>query len=102
MKNKIKKFLIIVSTFMLLTGCAQERILEQLGIITAIGLDKGEEEREVFGSFVTYKFSQQLSNESTPIYSYGRTARDAYNQAFSKTAKQLVTGQLRAVLMDRS
>lgn len=42
-------------------------ILEQLGIITAIGLDKGEEEREVFGSFVTYKFSQQLSNESTPF-----------------------------------
>ncbi len=98
MKTKIKKLFIIISTFMLLTGCAQERVLEQLGIITAIGLDKGEEKREVFGSFITYKFSQQLSNVNSPIYSSGRTARDAYNRAFSKTAKELVTGQLRAVL----
>ncbi|MFB9974532.1 Ger(x)C family spore germination protein [Allobacillus sp. SKP2-8] len=98
MRNKIKKFFIIISTFMLLTGCAQEHVLEQLGIITAFGFDKGEEERELSGSFITYKFSQELSNENSPIHSTGRTARDAFNRAFSKTSKQLVTGQLRAAL----
>ncbi|MBR7553041.1 Ger(x)C family spore germination protein [Allobacillus sp. GCM10007491] len=98
MKMKIKKFFLILSIVVLLTGCAEERVLEDLGIITTAGFDKGEDGPEVFGTFITYKFSQQLSNVNSPIHSSGRTAQDAFHLAFAKTAKKLVTGQLRAVV----
>ncbi len=98
MKHKIKSILLILLTTLLLAGCAEERILEELGIITAYGLDINENGDGLLGSIATYQFSQQRTNENQLIFSTGRTAREVYSNADSKTAKQLVNGQLRAGL----
>ncbi len=85
---------------LLLTGCLPKNYLEQLGIITAVGYDKLENDK-LRGSMVINQFSSTSPTTSQVIISEATTSKGLRLNADTKTSHKLVSGQVRLEIYGR-
>lgn len=100
MKNK---FIILLFCLLLLTGCGNYRELNQIAIITGIGIDKKDDKYQV-NVLIANAGKTETSNkegESQPtVYSgKGKTLAEAIKIVDTKTPKQLYFGHVNVVLI---
>ena len=97
------KLLILITICFILTGCGNYRELNQIAIITGIGIDKKNEEYEVSVLIANAQKSETTSKEgeSQPtVYSgTGKTLVEAVKVIERKTPKELYLGHINVVLI---
>ncbi|MGM8214786.1 Ger(x)C family spore germination protein [Bacillaceae bacterium W0354] len=97
------KYLMICICIIVLVGCVPKKVIEDLGIITVVGLDLKEEDSEVIqGSTVFFQFNPDVSSASQIIESEGKTIRQIQYVNNKESMHHIVPGQLRAILFGRS
>ncbi|MFQ3543424.1 Ger(x)C family spore germination protein [Halobacillus rhizosphaerae] len=85
---------------LLLTGCLPKNYLEQLGIITAVGYDKIDNNK-LRGSMVINQFSSTSPTTSQVLISEAATSKGLRLNADTKTSHKLVSGQVRLEIYGR-
>jgi spore germination protein len=93
-----KVALLFLLAFLLLTGCAQPRILEEIGLITAIGYDVGEDGK-IEGTAVELKIDPEAKTDIRIVKSTAYSLRGLNTNANRKTSKRLLAGQLRVLVL---
>lgn len=83
--------------FLLMCGCAEPRILEEVGIITTYGLDLSKK-GTILGTVVGLKIDPSAPNEIVNLETEAFSIRGIRNNANNKTSKRLVSGQLRVIV----
>lgn len=98
MRNRIV-FLIFL-LLMVVSGCEDERILEELGVIHTIGYDinDGEEEEKLRVTMKLPKAGELEGAESETLTMEAASSRDARHQLSRQTSRELVGGQMRVAL----
>ncbi|MFC5711558.1 Ger(x)C family spore germination protein [Thalassorhabdus alkalitolerans] len=98
MRNRI--FFLIFLLLMVASGCEDERILEELGVIHTIGYDinDGEEEEKLRVTMKLPKAGELEGAESETLTMEAASSRDARHQLSRQTSRELVGGQMRVAL----
>ncbi|WP_223701929.1 Ger(x)C family spore germination protein [Sutcliffiella deserti] len=91
-----RKIVYLLSTIILLTGCLQQKPLEELGLITAVGYDK--EEDLIRGSIVYYEFDPLHPNNTKMVSSFANTSKGVRQKENLTSSRKLVSGQLRVAV----
>ena len=103
MKSKLFILLVFI---LLLTGCGNYRELNQIAIITGIGIDKTSDGYEVSALIANSRKNETTAKEgeSEPtVYSgKGKTLVEAVKMIERKTPKQLYLGHINVVLISES
>ncbi|MHC0039702.1 Ger(x)C family spore germination protein [Pseudoneobacillus sp. C159] len=96
----IKKwcFCVILIPFLLLSGCADPKILEEVGLITTIGYDVGKD-GTYKGTGVELKIEPNAKTDIMIVEAEAHTVRGLNINANKNTSKRLLSGQLRVILM---
>jgi spore germination protein len=90
--NKLIGILIII----LLTGCAEQRIIDDLALINAVGYDLTENESNPLKFTVTFPIITKDGNyDRKTIQVEGKSSKDAREKVRFKTNFKLESGQLR-------
>lgn len=101
----MKKILLVISIF-ILTGCTSNyRELNELGIITAFGIKKLDNEYEVSFQLVNVTNSDNTSIEESPISvikGSGKTIYDAARSLHLKSSKVFFLSSVQYVILDKS
>ncbi|MHC8514288.1 Ger(x)C family spore germination protein [Sporosarcina sp. ITBMC105] len=95
MKKFLLVFLLVHSV--MLTGCAEEKLLERVGVTTLIGYDKGKEE-EIEITAIVRQVGTNLESEVTVISAENETIEGTRSRINYRTAEKLTSGQVRGVL----
>jgi spore germination protein len=82
-----------------LTSCADQKILEDIGLITTVGYDL-EGEKKVRATMVVLQIDPEAPRNIDVISSDAITSKGARLKANLKTSKELQSGQLRVALYD--
>jgi len=101
MVNNLKKYLILFFSFFLL-GCQNYKELNNSAIVSAIGIEKKENEYKITIQVIdTNKNENEQSNLNTPIVytSSGNNISDALNNISLKSPKLLYLGHLEVVVI---
>ena len=97
--HRLYMFLLLFSLTFLVSCIPPKKIIEDLGIVTAIGFDLDEDEKELIrGTTVIYQFNPQETNTSQIITSEGLTVREVRNQANKKSMHYVVPGHLNVII----
>lgn len=91
----IKLMCILVSTI-LLGGCLQQKPLEELGLVTAMGYDK--EDELLRGTIVYYEFDPLHTNNSKMVSTIANTSKGVRQKENLSSSRKLVSGQLRIAI----
>ena len=84
-------------SFLLLCGCAQPRILEDVGLVTTYGYDISKN-GAILGTIVELTIDPASPKDVVILESEALSARGIRNNANNKTSKRLASGQLRVIL----
>lgn len=96
----VKKWIVIVCFVLLLSGCWDERILDETGLITVITMDDNEEDIEGILMTASYpEFVPGTKQQEVKLGHKARTTREALKNLNRLTDKQLVTGQIQVLLV---
>ncbi len=89
----MKKILIVLSLCFLLTGCYNYRELNDLGIVTAIGIDYHDDMFEIMVQMVNPKKEQDASATGQPQFvtykSQAKTLQDAFRKVVITSPKRI-------------
>ncbi|WP_449354130.1 Ger(x)C family spore germination protein [Virgibacillus natechei] len=93
------KFLPLLLTLILLTGCVPTKEIETLAIINAYGVDIAEDNPEQLDvTSIVLQFSDQADSITQTLSGTGSTIREAFQSTGSKTSFYPHPGQIRLVL----
>ncbi|MGP4073588.1 Ger(x)C family spore germination protein [Piscibacillus sp. B03] len=98
MKKVHQLIIVCCISLVLLTGCLETHILEELGIATVYGFDKSEEGDYLESTTVLFQFNPDVTDASQIIHSEGETFRELRNNANKKSGYKIVSGQLRSII----
>jgi spore germination protein len=84
-------------SFLLLSGCAQPRILEEVGLITTYGLDLAKN-GNISGTIVELKIDPASAQDVVILETEAYSIRGVRNNANRKSSKRLASGQLRVMV----
>jgi spore germination protein len=84
-------------SFLLLCGCAETRILEEVGLITTFGLDLAKN-GTILGTMVELTIDPTSPQDVVIIETEAFSIRGIRNNANRKTSKRLASGQLRVIV----
>ncbi|NWQ43812.1 Ger(x)C family spore germination protein [Bacillus sp. EB106-08-02-XG196] len=84
-------------SFLLMCGCAEPRILEEVGLITTYGLDLAKN-GTILGTVVGLKIDPSAPNEIVNLETEAFSIRGIRNNTNRKTSKRLASGQLRVIV----
>ncbi|MCG1021086.1 Ger(x)C family spore germination protein [Sutcliffiella horikoshii] len=93
------KYVLWIITIILLCGCASQKHLEELGLITAIGYDQMED--KLMGSIVYYEFDPLHPNNTKMVTSIANTSKGIRQKENLSSSRKLVSGQLRVAIYGR-
>lgn len=83
-----------------LTGCAEQKLLERVGLVTLIGYDQGKEE-EVGTTAIVRQVGTDLESAVAIITTENETIEGTSLKINNRTAEKLMSGQLRGVLFGK-
>lgn len=95
--KSLKVYIIILWIFILLTGCADRKILEDIGLITTVGYDLVGNNK-IRSTMVVLQIDPEAVRNIDVISSEGLTSKGGRLNANLKTSKELQSGQLRVAL----
>ncbi|EPD50587.1 Ger(X)C family germination protein [Paenisporosarcina sp. HGH0030] len=95
--KKIKLGFIFVVLFVSLVGCAEQKLLEQIGLTTLLGYDLREDDK-LSVTAVVRQVNPEFQSNVEVISAENETIRGARTVINRKTSKKNVTGQMRVVL----
>ncbi|MDQ1002422.1 spore germination protein [Neobacillus niacini] len=84
-------------SFLLLCGCAQPKILEEVGLVTTYGYDISKK-GTILGTIVELTIDPASAKDIVILESEALSVRGIRNNANNKTSKRLASGQLRVIL----
>jgi spore germination protein len=96
MNKKIHK-LIIVMLVIILSGCAEQKTLEKMGLVTTVGYDLTED-KQILSTMVLLQIDPEAPQSSIILAAKSATSKGARNEADLKSPKKLESGQLRVAL----
>ncbi|GAA0470904.1 spore germination protein GerSC [Alkalibacillus silvisoli] len=82
----------------LLSSCVDERIIEELGIVTVYGFDYSDSADQIDGTTVLYQFNPDITDASQIIHSTGNTFDGIRDNANKQSGYKIVNGQLQNVI----
>ncbi|HWK22813.1 MAG TPA: Ger(x)C family spore germination protein [Ureibacillus sp.] len=94
---KKEKLFIVLLSCILLMGCADQKILERIGLVTLIGYDV-EEEEKISATVVIRQINPEFQSKVEVQTETENTSKGTRISIDRKTAKQIAAGQLRVVL----
>jgi spore germination protein len=94
---KIRWFWCLSLSIFFICGCAEPKILEEMGLITAGGYDY-DEKGNIKGTLVELKIDPTTAKDVVIIESQSLSIRGLRTNAIKKTSKELASGQLRVIL----
>ncbi|WHZ59501.1 Ger(x)C family spore germination protein [Metabacillus hrfriensis] len=92
----MKKLILVLLCFML-TGCLEQKYIERIGMITAVGYDLGNQNK-IKGTTVAFQFDPTRQNVSQMLTSEANTSKGIREAMNRETSHHLVSGQLRVSL----
>ncbi|WP_158651603.1 Ger(x)C family spore germination protein [Mesobacillus jeotgali] len=96
MRKKMNK-LIIVILVLILSGCAEQKTLEKMGLLTTVGYDFTED-KQILATMVLLQIDPEAAQSSVILSAKSATSKGARNEADLKSPKKLQSGQLRVAL----
>ncbi|ESU33997.1 hypothetical protein G3A_03060 [Bacillus sp. 17376] len=96
MRKKMNK-LMIAMLVLLLSGCAEEKTLEKMGLVTTVGYDLTED-KQILSTMVILQIDPDAAQSSIILSAKSATSKGARNKADLKSPKKLQSGQLRLAL----
>jgi spore germination protein len=94
----MNKIFVIIMIFVL-TGCAEQRIIDDLALINAVGYDVTDNEKNPLKLTVTFPFITKDGNyDRKTIIVAGKSSKDAREKVRLKTNLRLESGQVRVSL----
>ena len=96
MRKKVIK-LIIVIIVIILAGCAEQKTLEKMGLVTTVGYDLTEDQ-QILATMVLLQIDPEAAQSSVILSAKSATSKGARNEADLKSPKKLQSGQLRVAL----
>src|SRR5699024_11796162 len=90
---KYKNLIILLILSLLLTGCPEKRILDELGIVNARGMDI-ENQDKIKANFVIFQFEEQSQNITKVVSGKGDTVNGAMHNANYETNFLLQHGKI--------
>jgi spore germination protein len=96
MRKKVNKLLIALLV-LFLSGCAEEKTLEKMGLITTVGYDLTED-MQILATMVLLQIDPEAQQSSLILSAKSATSKGARNEADLKSPKKLQSGQLRVAL----
>lgn len=90
------KKLIIILTIMLLCGCADYKELNDLGIVTSIGINKKDDS---FNICLEVLNTDKKNSKNNIYYSSGKTLNEAINKVNNKSYKKIYGGHLNQIIV---
>lgn len=94
----MNKVFVIIMIFVL-TGCAEQRIIDDLALINAVGYDVTDNEKNPLKLTVTFPFITKDGNyDRKTIIVEGKSSKDAREKVRLKTNLRLESGQVRVSL----
>ncbi|MED4173674.1 Ger(x)C family spore germination protein [Halalkalibacterium halodurans] len=98
--KRLKKSILLILVAGFLTGCWDERILEELAMITILTVDVAEEDSPYLIVSATFpEFSKRAKEPETLISTKARSLREAMEKLNAQTDKKIVQGQIQVVLL---
>lgn len=89
-------FLVLLCLTIIMTGCAQKRIIDDLALINAIAYDLSDNEDEPLKSTATFPIITKDGNyDRETLIVTGKSSKDAREKYRTETNLQLESGQLR-------
>ncbi|WP_339060152.1 hypothetical protein [Tepidibacillus marianensis] len=106
--EKVIVFLFLSLTILLTTGCWNRRELNEIAIVTAVGIDPGTNKGEIKMAFQIVNPSaisgkQGVSNSMTPfivIHTSGKTEFEAVRKATKEMSRRLYFSHLQAWIIN--
>jgi spore germination protein len=100
----LKKVQIIITLLLcslLLAGCAQRKVIDDINIATGIGIDKGgKSDNQLHGSIMIPVFKPDKSIENFTFTAKGSIMRDVAAQMQQKASQPILSGSLDIALFD--
>src|SRR5699024_5286228 len=96
-----KKLIILLVLSLLLTGCPEKKVLDQLGIINARGIDVENEDDKMKVNFVIFQFEEQSQNITKIVSGKGSTVNGALHDANYETNFIVQHGKIQIDLYDK-
>ncbi|MCA1062911.1 Ger(x)C family spore germination protein (plasmid) [Cytobacillus spongiae] len=93
-------FLLLIISTLLLSSCVENKYLEKLGLITAVGYDEGNGEK-IKGTLVLYQFNPAMDDVEKILTSSAKTTKGILLSQNLETDHTLVSGQLRIAVYGR-
>ena len=93
----IKKMFILTILLSTIAGCAEQKLLEQIGLTTLLGYDLGENEK-LSTTAVIRQVNPEFQSNVEVVSAENETARGSRAQINRKTSKKIMSGQMRVVL----
>ncbi len=99
-KRKIIALLLIVPLLSSLCGCWNYRLLEDMGIVTGIAIDKGTDDKyELTMEIADVKSGKERMVDSHIIHSFGNTIFDAVRDGISIIGKKLYFSHTQIIIV---
>ncbi|WP_217559145.1 Ger(x)C family spore germination protein [Paenibacillus sp. GbtcB18] len=99
---KIRRLcLLALVTVLTATGCVEQRIFERIGLVVAVGYDKGRD-GILSGTSVMYALDKESGHRVTILANQAYTTKKLREDQNRKSSKKLMLGQLRVVLYEEA
>ena len=98
MKMKVKFFIILLLS-LLISGCYDYREINDLAIVSAIGIDKNENEYKVIAQIVNTQKSQNKNSDFIIYSSDDKSIQTAYNKITNEASKKLYVNHLNIIVI---
>ncbi|WP_226678934.1 Ger(x)C family spore germination protein [Mesobacillus jeotgali] len=96
MRKKMNKLMITILV-LILSGCAEQKTLEKMGLLTTVGYDFTED-KQILATMVLLQIDPEAAQSSVILSAKSATSKGARNEADLKSPKKLQSGQLRVAL----
>lgn len=96
--KKLKILFLILASFTLIGGCAEQKILERLSLITLIGYDVGEGEEKLSSTVVIRQINHEFKSNVETLSATANTSKGTREEISLQVSKKVVSGQLRVVI----
>jgi len=93
--------LMVLAAVLVLTGCVERRVFERIGLVVALGYDKGTGSR-LSGTSVMYTLDKESGHRATILSNQAYTTKKLREDQNRKSSKKLMLGQLRVVLYEEA
>ncbi|WP_163103554.1 hypothetical protein [Peribacillus alkalitolerans] len=96
MRKQIKNSIFILATTLILSGCAEQKVLEDIGLITTVGYDPVG--KKIMSTMVVMQINPEAPQKIDVISSDALTSKGGRIEGNLKASKALQSGQLRVAL----